>query len=681
MQTRSSSKSVFKKAGLPQERADPVFATPLPKTPKRYTFSKIGGPGSDGELSADDLKDGELDLNGLEARKRAAEAPTGAPEVKDDKKTSAPFNIVITPNQAPPVKEKNPASTKGKSDTASPKAKDIDESPREKTESPFKIVPVPTEPAVVPTLATTTLEGGEPEVKKTRVEVYKYDMPYLEQRVQEFLTTALVPFQHFGGMLANSLGDRKMWSYWKYPENYNGKSDTPPLPLKKGTKTVSEFLQQNAHLGADFFTLVMPLALRRTEQKSVSPALVGAEPNAYRRQVADEDLLRRMIARNVPMLNVPVAAGAVSPMILFSSLPLALFDDLFHATSIGAMLRAASQINRIRASSRPFTLKELVLSPEVADVFALYVSYQYLMSSGGNAYAGRVTAGGGTTFMISAGIKTREKLYSDIATGQFWWKDVFARPNPVKEDLRKEIERQEGILKQEASLDNVRDALIRKLIESEAIDSDVLITILTSPYNNLQTIVNSRFQVDAPPLDYNAYNQSLFDLRFDFVRQTSVNPTLEQGEIRYLRDWGQYKASSEEVPPTNETFLQQKPSADRLKWNSAISFSKYQGLLETNDTFVIDWDAFDSFAQEFDQKMLNLQLSPVNNDGEAVITSDGQTLLQLTSSDFEKLQAYAMVNLNVNTIDLPKVKTMIESIEKLKRQFEIVMDTILVHRE
>lgn len=362
-------------------------------------------------------------------------------------------------------------------------------------------------------------------------------------------------------------------------------------------------------------------------------------------------------------------------MVLFSSLPLALFDDLFHATSIGAMLRAASQINRIRASSRPFTLKEFVLSPEVADVFALYVSYQYLMSSGGNAYAGRVTAGGGTTFMISAGIKTREKLYSDIATGQFWWKDVFARPNPVKEDLRKEIDRQERILKQTAALDNVRDERIRQLINSEAIDRDLLISILQSPHENLASVVNARFQLNAAPFDYEAYNEALFKLRFDFVSITSVIPNPQEG-IDYM-NWGAYKAPEGRDPPTDQSFLDGLDEEEREQWMGVT----YTDFLENEEKGLspISLDSFLEYAKDFDRQVLELNFPP--QAGNVQLTREGEILSMLGKADFEKLQAYARVFLGADGIQSPLVKTMIETIDKLKRQFEIVMDTILVHRE
>lgn len=672
MKTRSSSSSSpFKKVGLPAVHVEePAFAKPLPKTPKRYKFTRIAA-GDDGEGTVEETKTDRQALKEQQVER--------APVVSEKRQSSTPYNIVIKPPTVIEPTEPVPGTTVNN---------DNNDTPRQSPQSPFvKVTVSPSNATLFQAPVVLPVPGAEPLVKKARIAVYKYDMSYLEERAESYLTEALVPFKHFGGMLANTLGDRKMWSYWKYPANYNGRSDTPPIPLAMGAKTVPEFLQQNAHLGPDFFALILPLALRRnpeSKKKNASMnALIGAGSSALARRAEDEQFITNMISRNVPMLNAPVAAGAISPIVLFSSLPFALFDDLFHATSIGAMLRAQGQINRVRASSRPFTLKELVLSPEVADVFALYVAYQYLMASGGNAYAGRVTAGGGTTFMISAGIKTREKLYSDIATGQFWWQDVFVRANPIKDDLRKEIVKQRRLLEQKASLNNVSKESIRQLVATNRIDRDLLVLILTAPYDNLPAIVNAKFQADLTPFDNDIYNQGLFALRLQFVLATRVNPSLENQEdpIEYMQ-WGNYKSANGVDPPTDGDFLQALSENERDIWNKSFRYSEFYDAVEQGEATQVSEDQLENLITGFTPLLQNLETAQAPAIGAGDLLEEGQILSEeLSSSDFEKLRAYARVFLKANDIPSLLVQTEIERIAKLEKQLDIVMDSILVHRE
>lgn len=278
----------------------------------------------------------------------------------------------------------------------------------------------------------------------------------LEDFAEQILKRALSRLFTFSGMLSNALGDKTTWTFWKNHGDSN-------IPLVRGATSISAFVKSNAHLGQYFLKIVvLTIGLILQEKKESSYMnfeLVGAGDDEGRftlestkskddrleeqtlELIQNIEVLEDLISREAPITRL--LDGVITPEIeelwAFSVLPNDLFEDLLSSTTMGAMLRAKGQINRIRKSSRPLELKQLIISSDTCDVFALYTSYQYLMASGGNAYAKGVNVSNGkvkgTNYMLSAGISTRQKLYADIATGQFWWQDVFIRNNPAKQKL------------------------------------------------------------------------------------------------------------------------------------------------------------------------------------------------------------------------------------------------------
>ena len=86
-----------------------------------------------------------------------------------------------------------------------------------------------------------------------------------------------------------------------------------------------------------------------------------------------------------------------------------------------------------------FTLKKLLMSPDgVRSKFALLCKALRVNSAGGNAYVGRAQGGGGvqqgmlrgTTYMVSAGIETRNRNNADICGAYIWFARVYEDVNP-----------------------------------------------------------------------------------------------------------------------------------------------------------------------------------------------------------------------------------------------------------
>jgi hypothetical protein len=114
-----------------------------------------------------------------------------------------------------------------------------------------------------------------------------------------------------------------------------------------------------------------------------------------------------------------------------------------------------AQINRIQGCET-FTLKELIMSDGVKDIFQLRVMYNFLLGNGGYAYAdstfGKVN---GSRYNISAGIKQRALLASQFECSTFWFQDVVRQKNPrivEIENYVNELENQINVIRSRYTL-------------------------------------------------------------------------------------------------------------------------------------------------------------------------------------------------------------------------------------
>jgi len=336
----------------------------------------------------------------------------------------------------------------------------------------------------------------------------------LANDVERIVRAGLQPLYATIGMLAVRLGDRDTRSYYKWKDN-TPSLDELQLPIVREANTVPEFVQKNVHLGKPLLKMVLRTAIsggnlissgekeyhahltNSSEDNSIDAALIGANPVEL--TATDESFIQQMLdglpdpqGGNVNLRNFWV----------FSIIDYAVFEFVLSGTSLGAMGLALSYIRRIPNCAR-FTLKQLMMSEGVRDIFALLVAYQYLMASGGNAYAGRANISSqgrlnNTNMMLSAGYRTRAMLASQVETSRYWFARVFAVPNPLIKEL-----------------ENSKDGLVR-IAAGQAMDAQDDVRTWVTTVNNvsgdpsigLQRILKNKTlapynaQINAHSMDY-----------------------------------------------------------------------------------------------------------------------------------------------------------------------------------
>lgn len=323
---------------------------------------------------------------------------------------------------------------------------------------------------------------------------------------ERILSMGASVLHEFIGMLGTRLADRDVRKYyvWKSKE-----CPQQNLLEVEGVNSIEELVQKNRHLGKEVLRAIVE---QYTEFDPSSP-FVSPFSTADEDYLFSDDVLP-------PLPPVPAVVKVESQLIgplftpqqgadttaldrllsseddggfvtgekrqwVFGALDLAAFEHILSVGSIGAMSLALGMIHRIRGCER-FSLKQLLLSEGVRDIFAIFVAFQYVMTSGGNAYAGRASTMGsakGTTYMLSAGLETRRMLFAQIETAQYWFQDVYEAPNPMYQQVENQIRAVEQAISQlkpqeafvravekKASLLNVHDMvlLLKRQVDIQA---------------------------------------------------------------------------------------------------------------------------------------------------------------------------------------------------------------------
>jgi hypothetical protein len=208
--------------------------------------------------------------------------------------------------------------------------------------------------------------------------------------------------------------------------------------VDKDVSSVAEFIQKNSHLGKKFLTQVVPLLLREEEQEEEEEqdngiSLIGVNNAMFPvenipRSIADEEYILKMINGN--FARMASLTQGIDHDYTYNILDEACISVLISPSIVGALDVSRAQINRI-PGCETFTLKELIMSDGVKDIFQLRVMYNFLLGNGGYAYAdstfGKVN---GSRYNISAGIKQRALLASQFECSTFWFQDVVRQKNP-----------------------------------------------------------------------------------------------------------------------------------------------------------------------------------------------------------------------------------------------------------
>lgn len=292
------------------------------------------------------------------------------------------------------------------------------------------------------------IQNEEPPLKKK-----EENIPLKKTIVfaQDILKMGMSYLDIFMGMVATRLADRYSDIYFK-----------KKTPLVSQVDSVEEFIEKNLFLGEPILTMVASqynvfdpvdspfidkvLQKRVRDVFSSAPFGVPLPPpkGGVKAQLIGADLLATGNLLNL-LLSKRESVGFISDekkQWVFHVLDLAALSEILTPGSLGAVLSAYEQIKRIRGCSQ-FTLKQLLMSEGVRDMFAIFVAFQYQLASGGNAYAGRASTQGnakGTTFMLSAGLETRRQLNLLVLGAKNWFADVYEEDNPVHAKAVKDLD-------------------------------------------------------------------------------------------------------------------------------------------------------------------------------------------------------------------------------------------------
>lgn len=294
------------------------------------------------------------------------------------------------------------------------------------------VVVAPKKPKIDTTTTTTTPAAPVVSVWNTE---------FLD-KVERVVQGGLGYFDTFLNGLASFLGDKKSYFYYKYEAKV----------IDKNVSSMEEFVRKNSHLGRNFFTEVMPLLmteeLNKTPPRDREIQLIGDNDNIFPvaqvpGYIEDEEFILTLVNRD--FVRGPSPAQGIDHDYIYGILDEATFTAVCEPAVMGAILTAKAQINRI-PGKEDFTLKELMMSPGVFDMFQQRVSFVFLSGSGGYAYAGRSSNTqfgkvNGTTFNVSVGLKQREALAANMECSGYWFQDVYKVQNPRIKELENFVEK------------------------------------------------------------------------------------------------------------------------------------------------------------------------------------------------------------------------------------------------
>ena len=280
----------------------------------------------------------------------------------------------------------------------------------------------------------------------------------------------------FVGMVSTRLADRDVRSYYAWKEKDSSLAELQSPIEKRNVKTIGDLIGNNMHLGQNACAVIYSQyqKLLENEKKLLSIEAGTGGTTTVRRitttdaqgrqtkrrekvtvEEAQEPSFRDDLQRQGDLLytflknnDIELQTGGFvedqgdKKEWMYSVLDLSAFQHILSAGSFGAMSLALGQIRRIPGCEK-FTMKQLIMSEGVRDIFAIFVAFQYLLSSGGNAYAWRTGSSErgmakGSPFMVSAGLETRKMLYAQVETAQYWFRDVYEMENPIYANLKKQ---------------------------------------------------------------------------------------------------------------------------------------------------------------------------------------------------------------------------------------------------
>ncbi len=270
----------------------------------------------------------------------------------------------------------------------------------------------------------------------------------VERQMERILREALQPLYDFVGMFSVRAGDKNAKRYYnRYDDDGGFKLSMGELqsPIIKGANTIEDFIEKNSHIGTDLLNLATLAFTNKT------PLINAQLPSS----VEDERTIRDALYTE--------SLGRVKKDWVFGAVEDQIFTFILNNTCWGAMQLGLDMVKR-NPNCRNATVKQAICSEGVRGQYALLCAYQFLLASGGSAYAGGANVAGGTikgaNFMLSAGIETRNRLETAIHGALIWFSFVYPATNPAYQKLEDYIQQTEA--ENRALLDTNRDEQVRR---------------------------------------------------------------------------------------------------------------------------------------------------------------------------------------------------------------------------
>jgi hypothetical protein len=166
-----------------------------------------------------------------------------------------------------------------------------------------------------------------------------------------------------------------------------------------------------------------------------------------RRQATQSRLILQETRETIRELGITDVERKFAPAWAFEVMGSAIYRRVLSTTTLASYEAALAQVNRI-PGCESFTMKELICSPSVADMFALLVASTWLSAGDGSnepryASVGTRSAGGGgrnrTNNYLNV-TRVRDIMAEKVLCCKVWFESVIKRPNRLLAEFSAKLE-------------------------------------------------------------------------------------------------------------------------------------------------------------------------------------------------------------------------------------------------
>ncbi len=258
--------------------------------------------------------------------------------------------------------------------------------------------------------------NNDPDQMEYILKNWERDLIYITRR-------AMAPLIRFAGALAVKVhqDDMRVLLAWTGDKTHTTERRLDNM-VERGAKSVEELIDLNAHLGRPFLASFFAAAQEGTLQKNVFAAASISEAS----KSAAEQAIRALEER--------AGEEDFASLWAFQVINEHAWSRILSNSTYAAMCMARSKLNRIEGCES-FTLRELICSEQVMDMFAFMVSIEWLTSGDAMDAGARTSRRGANTKYFNVN-KYRDLLGNMSYTCNIWFEAVVARPHPLVGDKR-----------------------------------------------------------------------------------------------------------------------------------------------------------------------------------------------------------------------------------------------------